>query len=461
MATFHDLDHDHDLALDLPASLRDVAIRPDDRRYPGVRSTYIRGGAPALVLQPRTTAEVVDALGHARSQPGPLSIRSGGHGISGRSTNRGGTVIDLSRLDGIEVLDAATRRVRIGPGARWAEVAAALAPHGWAITSGDYGGTGVGGLATAAGIGWLARSHGLTIDHVRAVEMVLADGRVVRASDDENADLFWAVRGAGANFGIVTAFEMEADPVDEVGFAQLIVDASDTATFLSRWGEAVAAAPRDLTSFLTAWRAGPDLVVARVIGVVDTTDPRIVDERVAPLFDVAPVLGRSVQVVPYAATVHDPHAPHDAVGEPTIHSAFVDAITPALAAGVDGLLRRGDASIVQVRSVGGAVADVAPDATAYAHRSAGFHLIATGDDPARLDPAWDALRGHFQGLYLSFETDQRPERLLDAFPPATLDRLRELKARYDPDNVFRDNFNITPAGSGSSSGVAASSERAA
>ena len=144
--------------------------------------------------------------------------------------------------------------MRIGPGARWMDVAAALAPYGWALSSGDYGGVGVGGLATAGGIGWLSREHGLTIDHLRAVEMVLADGSVVRASEEENADLFWAVRGAGANFGIVTSFEFEVDEVGDVGWAQLVFDASDTAGFLERWGAAVEAAPRDLTSFIILGR---------------------------------------------------------------------------------------------------------------------------------------------------------------------------------------------------------------
>ena len=155
-------------------------------------------------------------------------MRSGGHGISGRSTNDGGIVIDLARLDGMEVLDSSRRLVRIGAGARWKDVAAFLAPHGWALSSGDYGGVGVGGLATAGGIGWLVREHGLTIDHVRAVELVLADGSIVRADATEHSDLFWAVRGAGANVGIVTAFECEVDEVGDLGFAQLAFDATDT-----------------------------------------------------------------------------------------------------------------------------------------------------------------------------------------------------------------------------------------
>ncbi|MEO7122197.1 MAG: LLM class flavin-dependent oxidoreductase [Lacisediminihabitans sp.] len=175
----------------IPDSIAANAIEPGDAGYSRVKSTYLRGGTPGLVIQVHNTGEVVDALAFARSNPEvPLGLRSGGHGISGRSTNDGGIIIDLSPMKAIEVMDELTRRVRIEPGARWKDVALALAPHGWALSSGDYGGVGVGGLATAGGVGWLVREHGLTIDHLRAVEMVLADGSVVRADEQENPDLF-------------------------------------------------------------------------------------------------------------------------------------------------------------------------------------------------------------------------------------------------------------------------------
>src|SRR5690606_15103346 len=155
------------------------------------------------------------AAGQALSGDVARSVGACGHGISGRWPEDGGVVIVLGALDTMEVLDEATRRVRIGPGARWGEVAAALAPRGWAITSGDYGGVGVGGLATAGGIGFLGRLQGLTIDRLRAVEMVLADGSLVRASESEKPDLFWGVRGAGFLLGIVTSFEFEAGEVGD------------------------------------------------------------------------------------------------------------------------------------------------------------------------------------------------------------------------------------------------------
>jgi FAD/FMN-containing dehydrogenase len=431
----------------LPDSLAEDAIEPGDVAYARVKSTYMRGGSPGLVLPVANRGEVVEALAFARAHSDlPLAIRSGGHGISGRSTNDGGIVIDLGQLDAIEVIDAATRRVRIEPGARWMHVAEALAPHGWALTSGDYGGVGVGGLSTAGGVGFLVRKHGLTIDHLRAVEMVLADGSVVRASDDEHPDLFWAVRGAGANFGIVTAFEFEVDAVGEVGWAQLIFDASDTAGFLERWGAAMEAAPRELTSELLmgAPHAGQP-IIAQVMAMVASDQQEEILAALQPLAAIAPLYDQSVVIAPYAAVMANaPEGYHSGRGEPVGHSGLLDHLTPQAAAAAARLVQSGAAYFFQIRAVGGAVADVDPEATAYAHRAANFQVDAFGVSRRRLDPVWEELREHFDGMYLSFETDRSIERLYDAFPPRTLARLREVKARYDPENVFRDNFNIAP-----------------
>lgn len=431
----------------VPASLRQSVIEPGDLGYANVKSTYMRGGTPGLVLQPKNPSEVIEALAFARKHSDlPLSIRSGGHGISGRSTNHGGLVIDVGHLNSIEVLDTATRRVRIGPGARWMEVAQALEPYGWALSSGDYGGVGVGGLATAGGVGWLARQHGLTIDHLRAVEVVLADGRLVRASADENPDLFWAMRGAGANFGIATAFEFEADQVGNVGWAQLLFDASEPDHFLYEWGKIVESSPRDLTSFLImapARRNQP--MLAQVMAMVNSDDPETILARLQPMANIAQLYDQRIVITSYANVMANAAGDeHNGVGEPTARSALIKHITPGFARDAGRLVSNGISYFFQIRSVGGAVSDVPADATAYAGRDANFSVVAFGANRDRLNANWDLMKHHFTGLYLSFETDQRPERLHEAFPSNTLERLRQLKQRYDPDNVFRDNFNVTP-----------------
>ena len=414
------------------------AVEPGDRAYAKVRSTYMRKGSPGLVLQPATADEVVDALTYAREQEVGLAVRSGGHGISGRSTNDGGIVIDLGKLDAVEVDGT---RVRLGPGARWGNVAQALGAHGLAMSSGDYGDVGVGGLATAGGIGFMARKHGLTIDHITGADVVLADGRRVRADDD----LLWAIRGAGANFGIVTAFELDAYPIENVVFSTMAFDARDTAHLLQRWGATVEAAPRELTSFLNlVLQQGAPIVQLYSVYAGDDTAAAI--DALTPLLEIGPVLDQQAQLVPYPAIV-PPHGGVHLGGSPTaIRAGLLEHLDQPAANALDALVRSGESSWLQIRSVGGAVNDLAAGATAYAHRTQNFSVNAVGRSLERLNPVWDELvYPHTNGLYLSFDTDPRPERIHDAFPGATLTRLRELKAIYDPEHVFNQNFGIAPA----------------
>ncbi|GAA3751275.1 hypothetical protein GCM10022240_00600 [Microbacterium kribbense] len=424
------------------------AIEPGDFDFPDVQSTYLRGGRPGIVLQPDSAQHVADAIAFARDHSHlPLSVRSGGHGVSGRSTNDGGLVIDLRRLNRIEVLDLAQRLVRVGPGARWTEVAEALGERGWALSSGDYGGVGVGGLATAGGIGWLARSHGLTIDHVRAVEMVLADGTITRVDAASDPDLFWAVRGAGGNMGIVTSFDFTVDEVGQLGFAQLVFEASDPAEFLVQWGALVQAAPRELTSFLIMGAPRGDRPpTAQVMVTVQRDTPDGILELLQPFAQLGPLLQQQVQLTTYPQIMANADlGPQRGLGEPVARSAQLDAITPAFAAAAQRMLAAGDSYFFQIRSTGGAVADVADDATAYAHRQANFSVVAFGANLTGFPRAWQQLAEHSRGVYLSFDSSDRPERIGEAFPPATLERLRRVKARVDPDGIFRDNFAIPPA----------------
>jgi FAD/FMN-containing dehydrogenase len=401
----------------------------------------MRKGSPGLVLQPENADEVSRALVYAREQDVPLAVRSGGHGISGRSTLDGGIIIDLGKLNGVTVDGT---RATLGPGARWGHVAQELGRHGLGMSSGDYGDVGVGGLATAGGVGFMARKHGLTIDHITGAQVVLADGRIVQADED----LLWAIRGAGGNFGIVTEFELEAYPVGNVVFSSMAFDARQTAQVLARWGRTVEAAPRELTSFLSlvAQQGGP---VVQLYSVYAGDDTQAAIDALTPLLDIGPVLEQQAQLVPYPAIV----APRGGLhlgGSPTaIRAGLLEHVHEPTARAFEDFLATGESSWLQMRAVGGAVNDVPADATAYAHRTQNFSVNAVGRSSIeRLCAAWDEhLYPHMSRLYLSFDTDPRPERVLDAFPEPTLSRLRELKAEYDPDNVFRQNFAIEPSAS--------------
>ncbi|MCD0449430.1 LLM class flavin-dependent oxidoreductase [Actinocorallia sp. API 0066] len=431
----------------VPASLAADAVEPGDRAYASVRHNYLRSGSPGLVLRPATTGQVVEALGYARSQDVPLGVRSGGHGISGRSTNDGGIVLDVGALNGVEVVDARTRRVRLGSGATWGAVAETLAPHGWAISSGDFGGVGVGGLATTGGIGFLGRKFGLTIDHVVAAEVVTADGRVLRASAEENPDLFWGLRGAGGNLGVVTWVEIEAMELGDVVFSQMTLGARDISGLLQRWGVAVEAAPRELTSFLVLSppRGGRD-AVAQLMTVYAGDDTNAAVKELERLAEAGPLLDHQGYLLPYAGVVPPVDKHHTGGGDPAVRSGLVTHLDEDVSRAFAGAARSGTPYFLQIRATGGAAHDLAPDATAYPHRHQNFALTAMGAHQSSLNAVWDEeVAPHTDGLYLSFDTDTRPERLFDAFGEAGLARLRRVKRAHDPDNVFRANFPISPA----------------
>ncbi|MGN9784980.1 LLM class flavin-dependent oxidoreductase [Nonomuraea sp. ZG12] len=432
----------------VPEALAARALTPGDRGHARYTAGYFRGADPGLVLRPQTPTEVRDAVRYAaRHRDVPLGLLSGGHGLSGRSLNDGGIVIALGALDDVTVLDG--HRVRIGPGARWGDVARRLAPHGLAITAGDHGGVGVGGLATTGGIGWFVRQHGLTIDHIRSVDVVTASGDLVHASDDENPDLFWAMRGAGANFGVAVSFEIDAHPVSErVGFAMLTFVPDDVAAFLHGWGAAIENAHPSVTGTLMIGPTrpgGPAAVQALV--VVDSDDPDTIVERLTPLGDLAPLADQSIQLTPYSALLT--LAPEDELqhgrGEPVSHAGLVRHLTGETTEAIADLLATKSRFILTIRSAGGAAAHTSVEATAYAWRDANFLIAALGGGSPEYEERWRRLLPLFEGTYLSFETDTGPDALARAFPPAHLRRLRDLKRRWDPTGLFRDNFAIAPA----------------
>ncbi|MEU7825973.1 LLM class flavin-dependent oxidoreductase [Catellatospora sp. NPDC049133] len=430
----------------LPAALAAHAVEPGDKDYERVRHSYIRRGSPALVLRPGTAAEVAEAVRYVRGQGVTLSVRSGGHGVSGRSTNDGGVIIDLSRMNRVQVLDRPRKLIRLEPGARWGEVAVALAPHGLAMSSGDYGDVGVGGLGTTAGVGYLARKYGLTIDHVVAAEIVTADGAILRTDATQHPDLFWAIRGAGGNFGVVTALELQAYELGDVVYAQLAVDAKDMSAMLQRWGSTVEAAPRELTSFMSVF-ASPRGPMARITLVYAGDDVEAAQAALTPFLDIGRIIDQQAHLAPYAALVAPPHNRHHGQGLEDTRSGLLHHITAEAAASMHAMMHSGDVSVMQIRTVGGAVNDIAGDATAYAHRTQNFSVLAaTGPaNVAQLDKHWEDLSLHLDGMYLSFETRTDARLLHDAFPEPTLSRLRAIKAKYDPDNVFNRNFPIPPA----------------
>ncbi|MEU1084771.1 FAD-binding protein [Streptomyces sp. NPDC005908] len=423
-----------------PAALSGKLITPDDSRYRTYRSTYTTVGSPAVVAVPESAGDVAAALALARDRGLAVAVRSGGHGLSGRGTNDGGLVIDLRRLDEVTVLDRSRGLVRVGAGARWARVAQALGPHGLAISSGDHGNVGVGGLATGGGVGWLVRRFGLTVDRVRAVEVVLADGSLVRADAAGEPDLLWVMRGAGAGAGVAVAFEFEALELRNVGYAQIAARVDPAGRVLERLDAVLKDAPRELTTAVMLSSQG-SVTNAFITAVVATDDTRAVSDAVEPLLGIGEVRLQQALLVPYTSLVPREHL-HVNVGQmpASTTNGLLTEVTPAAGRALVDMTAGPTPLLVQMRSLGGAVADADPAATAFPHRHQRFLVTASAFPPYGYDDllrAWEPVGKHTEGAYVNFESRPGKDSFDRTYPGAVGRRVAELWRRYDPDGVLR------------------------
>ncbi len=429
-------------------------IEPGAAEYESARRSVLASGSPAHVLRPTSVGDVQAGVRFAASAGMLLSVRGGGHGFPGFGTNDDGVVIDLSKLANVEIIDEKRHLVRIGGGATWGQVTAALAPHGLAISSGDTKSVGVGGLTLTGGIGWKVRKYGLALDNVVAAEVVTANAEVVHASAEENPQLFWAVRGGGGNFGIVTAFEFVAHPTTDVFHGKIAFPAAEAAAVLQGWADYLRTAPEELTSiagFANPFAGGPDAPV-EIYVVFDGDHPELAALAIDPIRRLGTVIEDDIALKPYADTLADGATPAPGIRFMT-RSAFVDqeSVPEVLQILVEvGASQR--SPFIAVRSVGGAVSRVPDEATAYAHRQAElmFVTVTAGPKPVvdaarpALEAIWGRLAPHINGAYPNFLASATEEDVAAIYPTQTYERLTVVKRQYDPGNLFARNHNIRP-----------------
>ncbi|HEX6472095.1 MAG TPA: FAD-binding oxidoreductase [Streptosporangiaceae bacterium] len=434
-------------------------LAPGVDGYAEAAATVFAAGTPDLVVRPRDAAGVAAAVRHATAARLAVTVRSGGHSMAGLSTHDEGMVIDLRNLSGVEVLDQASRRVRIGAGATWGTVAAALAPYGLGLTAGDTREVGVGGLTLGGGIGWMVRRYGLAIDNLVAADLVTADGELVRAAAEQadaeqHGDLFWALRGGGGNFGVVTSFEFTAQPVTTVHFGMIGYRPADLTELIAGWRDLTRSGDDNLTTALNlvppmpGQPAGSPAAMLQVCYADPDGDAAAAALR--PFRALAPVTADTVRAMPYADVLEtSPVLPPGTRME--VRNALVPAVDDALAGAIADL--HADGAMVGLRGLGGAVARVAPDATAYAHRDAEALVVAGAmlppGGPAQLAAGplgrWSAVETRGRGAYVNFLASATSADVARVYPPATHRRLAGVKRRYDPGNVFRRTHNIRPA----------------
>ncbi|MEH1122956.1 FAD-binding oxidoreductase [Micromonospora sp. CPCC 206061] len=443
----------------LRAELKGEVITPDDQQYDKARTVF--SGAidrrPAVIARPLDAAEVARVVLIARDTGLPLAIRSGGHGI--HCVWDGGIVLDLAALRGLDI-DVEGRTAWAEPGLTAGEYTAAVGEHGLATGFGDTGSVGLGGITLGGGVGYLTRKYGLTIDALLAAEVVTADGELLRVDAQSHPDLFWAIRGGGGNFGVVTRFQYRLHPVGAVVGGMLMLPATPEA--IAGFVAAAEAAPDELSTIANVMPAPPMPFVPEemhgqliIMGLLCYAGDAEAGERaIAPFRALATPIADMVRPIRYP----EMYPPEEGEYHPTAvgRSLFVDTVGLDRAETIVEWLRASDAPmrVAQLRVLGGAMARVAADETAFAHRASRIMVnvaaFFTGAEDQAIREAWvdefaGALRQDDQGIYVNFLGDEGEAGVRAAYPGATWDKLAAVKRRYDPTNLFRLNHNITPA----------------
>jgi FAD/FMN-containing dehydrogenase len=434
---------------------------PGDAGYDQARKVFYGkwDRRPAAVVRPTTATEVAQVVALAAESGAELAVRSGGHSLAGHSVSEGGIVLDLAELTALEI-DLEGRTAWAQTGLTAGAYTARVGEHGLVTGFGDTGSVGIGGLTLGGGVGFLVRKHGLTIDNLLAAELVTADGQVLQVDDEHHPDLFWAIRGGGGNFGVATRFRFRLHELPSVVGGMLLLPGSPEV--IEGLVATAAAAPEELTMIANIMVAPPmpflpaeahgKLVVMALLAYAG--DAGAGERALAPFRALAEPLADMVQPMPYAGLFQGGDDEFEVVEE-SARSLFCDTVDAAAAEAVVEHLQASTApmAVAQLRVLGGAMARVPVEATAFAHRHrpimAGVGCIY---EQAADRPAYDAWADRFAaalrqgdpGVYVNFLGDEGPERVRQAYPGATWDRLVEVKRRYDPGNLFRRNQNIPP-----------------
>jgi FAD/FMN-containing dehydrogenase len=439
-------------------------LAPQDRGYDDTRKVYngMIDRQPALIARCADARDVARTIGFARTHELPLAVRGGGHSGPGLGVCDDGVVAELSLLNEITV-DPETRTARVGGGCTWGQVDRATHAHGLSTPSGFISTTGVGGLTLGGGIGYLTRRYGLTIDNLLEAELVLADGTQARASAEENPDLFWAIRGGGGNFGVVTSFQFALHPVSTVLAGPTFWPLEQTERVMRAYREFIPGAPRELNGFfalLTVPPAPPfpeELHLRKVCGIVWCYDGAA-DQApgvLAPMLEVAEPLLHAVGPMPYP----DFQSMFDALYPPGLQWYWrADFVRELSDEAIDRHAEFGARlptlhSTMHLYPIDGAAHDVGQTETAFSYRDANWAQVIVGVDPSpgNADAIrqwtvdyWDATHPYSAGgAYINFLMHEGQDRV-EASYRDNYRRLTEIKAAYDPDNVFRINQNIAP-----------------
>jgi len=448
----------------LRAVLKGRVISPDNAGYDEARAVFYGGidCRPALIVRVADATDVSRVVALARESGLELAVRSGGHSVAGHSVSEGGIVLDLSEMKGLEI-DVERRTTWAETGLTAGEYTAATGAHGLATGFGDTGSVGIGGITLGGGVGYLVRKHGLTIDDLLAAEVVSADGELLRVDAERHPDLFWAIRGGGGNFGVATRFQFRLHEVDTIVGGMLVLPA--TPDVVHSFVAEADAAPEELSTIANVMTAPPmpflpaevhgQLVVMAMLVYAGEVDEG--ERAIAPFRALATPIADMVKPMRYPEIYPPEEGDYHPVASG--RTMFLDAIDGPVAQTFVDHLQASSAqmAVAQIRVLGGAMARVPAEATAFAHRSSRIMVNVAAlyerPDEAAVHEDWvtdfaAALRQGDGGAYVGFLGNEGEARVREAYPGSTWERLAAIKGRYDPTNLFRLNQNIPPATEG-------------
>ncbi len=447
---------------DLRTDFKDRVIAPDDAGYDKARTVFYGGvdRRPAVIIRVSDADDVARVVSLARETGMELAVRSGGHSAVGHSVSDGGIVLDLSNMRDLQI-DVKGRTAWAQTGLTAGEVTTAAGKHGLAVGFGDTGSVGIGGITLGGGVGYLVRKYGLTIDDLLAAEVVTADGQILHVDANNYPDLFWAIRGGGGNFGVATRFQYRLHEVDQAVGGMLFLPATPE-TIVAFIAESEAA-PEELSTianvatappmpFLPPEAHGKPIIMALMLYAGETESG---ERALAPFRAIAKPFADMLRPMKYPEI----YQPEQEGYHPTAaaRTMFIDSVDRSVAETILNYLQAGTGSmaVAQLRVLGGAMARVPVEATAFAHRNSKImvNVAALYEKPVEktVHESWAssfaaALRQSDEGAYVNFLGDEGEARVRAAYPGGAWERLRSVKARYDPANLFRLNQNIPPAG---------------
>jgi len=448
------------------SALRGDLTQPGDASYDAIRAVYnaMIDKRPRYIARCTNVADVIAAVRFGRENGLLVAVRGGGHNGPGLGTCDGGLVIDLARLSGVRV-DPSARTVRVEPGCTQGDVDHATHAFGLAVPAGIVSTTGIAGLTLGGGHGYLSRRYGLTVDQLLEADVVLADGRFVTANERDHADLFWALRGGGGNFGVVTSFLFRTQPVSNVYAGPIFWDAAHAKTIMQFYREFLPSAPRELCPFLGLKNVPStdpfpkDLWGKKICAIISCFTGSVADGEAAmrPLRDALPKpLLDWMGAMPFPAlqSLFDPLLPKGM--QWYWKGDFVKTLPDAAIDTHIAYAREApsDLSLMHLYPIDGAVHEVRPDATAWSCRDAQWSMVIAGIDPDAKKAEklkswgrayWQAIHPHnLQGAYVNFMMDDEGDARVQATYGANYPRLAAVKKQYDPENFFRVNHNIRP-----------------